>query len=291
MCDRKSCDCSVVRDLGSGPWAERRSLDHRMNGSRPPAGESMPRLPHYDSLTHQTAATSEMQGCAAKRVVKPSRRRPLVEYLEQGYRVSERYACKVLEVARATHRYEGRQEQWIELRMRMREIAQTRVRYGYRMIRVLLNREGWKVGKDLVYRLYTEEGLGLRKRPSERRRAVVHRQERFRPNGPNQVWAMDFVSDQLSDGRRFRSLTIVDIYTRESLAIEVGQSLRGEDVVRVLNRLKEQRGLPKMLFCDNGSEFTGQLMDLWAYRNGVKIDFSRSASILNERPWSRLLDS
>src|ERR1035441_4091344 len=75
--------------------------------------------------------------------------------------------------------------------------------------------------------------------------------------------------------RRFRSLTIVDIYTRKSLAIEIGQSLRGEDVVRVLNRLKEQRGLPKMLFCDNGSEFTGQLMDLWAYRNGVKIDFSR----------------
>jgi putative transposase len=79
----------------------------------------------------------------------------------------------------------------------------------------------------------------------------------------------------LPNGRRFRSLTIVDIYTRESLAIEAGQSLRGEDVVRVLNRLKKQRGLPKMLFCDNGSEFTGQLMDLWAYRNGVKIDFSR----------------
>jgi putative transposase len=189
--------------------------------------------------------------------------------------VSERHVCEVLEIGRTTYRYEGRREQWVELRMRMREIAQTRVRYGYRMIRVLLNREGWKVGKDLVYRLYKEEGLGLRKRPSGRRRAVVHRQERFKPTGPNQVWAMDFVSDQLSDGRRFRSLTVVDIYTRESLAIESGQSLRGEDVVRVLNRLKEQRGLPQMLFCDNGSEFTGQMMDLWAYRNGVKIDFSR----------------
>ncbi len=77
------------------------------------------------------------------------------------------------------------------------EIAQTRVRYGYRKIRVLLNREGWKVGKDLVYRLYKEEGLGLRKRPPGKRRAVVHRQERFRPTGPNQAWAMDFVSDQL----------------------------------------------------------------------------------------------
>ena len=144
------------------------------------------------------------------------------------------------------------------------------------MIRVLLNREGWKVGKDLVYRLYKEEGLGLRKRPTGRRRAVVHRQERFRPTGPNQVWAMDFVTDQLSDGRRFRSLTVVDLYTRESLAIESGQSLRGEDVVRVLNRLKEIRGVPQVLFCDNGAEFTGQMMDLWAYRNGVKIDFSRT---------------
>lgn len=158
--------------------------------------------------------------------------------------------------------------------MRMREIAQAWVRYGYRMIRVLLNREGWKVGRDLVYRLYKEEGLGLRKRPTGRRRAVVHRQERFKTTGPDQVWALDFVSDQLSDGRRFRSLTIVDIYTRETLKIESGQSPRGEDVVRVLNRLKEQRGLPQIPFCDNGAEFTGQMMDIWAYRDGVKIDFS-----------------
>jgi putative transposase len=167
-------------------------------------------------------------------------------------------------VARATHCYDGHQEQWIELRMRIREIAQTRVRYGYRMIRVLLNREGWKVGKDLVYRLYREEGLGLRKRPAGKRRAAVHRRERLRPTGPNQVWAMDFVADQLSDGRRIRSLTIVDIFTRESLAIEVGQSLKGGDVVRVLNQLKQHRGAPRVLFCDNGAEFTGQLMDLWA---------------------------
>lgn len=134
-------------------------------------------------------------------------------------------------MARATHRYEGRQEQWIELCMRIREIAQTRVRYGYRMIRVLLNREGWKVDKDLVYRLYKEEGLGRRKHPASKRRAAVHRQEQFKPTESNQVWAMDFVSDQLCDGRRFRALTVVDIYTCESLAIEASQSLKGEDVV------------------------------------------------------------
>ncbi|MGH9511463.1 MAG: integrase core domain-containing protein, partial [Terriglobales bacterium] len=78
-----------------------------------------------------------------------------------------------------------------------------------------------------------------------------------------------------ADGRRFRALTILDLFTRESLAIEVGQSLKGEDVVRALNVIQQQRGVPKLLFCDNGSEFTSQSMDLWAYHNQVQIDFSR----------------
>jgi putative transposase len=157
----------------------------------------------------------------------------------------------------------------------MREIAQTRVRYGYRKIRVLLNREGWKVGKKLVYRLYREEGLALRHKPRRKRRASLQRRERCRPTAPNQVWTLDFVTDQLADGRRFRALTIMDVFTRESLAIEVGQRLKGEDVVSTLNGIRRTRGVPKFLFCDNGSEFTSQIMDLWAYHNQVHIDFSR----------------
>lgn len=86
---------------------------------------------------------------------------------------------------------------------------------------------------------------------------------------------MDFVADQLADGRRFRALTVVDVYTRECVAIEVGQSLKGHDVVRVLQRSSQQRGAPQVLFCDNGSKFTSQVLDLWAYHNQVKIDFSR----------------
>jgi len=89
------------------------------------------------------------------------------------------------------------------------------------------------------------------------------------------VWNLDFVADQLVDGGRFRALTVVDMFTHESLAIEVGQSLKGEDGVRVLNRIRLDRGVPKMPFCDNGAEFTSQIMDLWAYQNGVQIDFSR----------------
>jgi putative transposase len=160
--------------------------------------------------------------------------------------------------------------------MRIREIAQARVRYGYRKIRVLLNREGWEVGKYLVYRLYKEEGLTLKRmKPAGKRKATRTREDRFKPIAPNEAWSMDFVIDQLQDGTRFRALTIVDVYTREAVAIEAGQSLKGDDVVRTLNRLKLDRGVPKVLFCDNGSEFTSQAMDLWAYRHRTKIDFSR----------------
>ncbi len=205
----------------------------------------------------------------------PSRRRPVVNYMHDTYRVSERRACRVARLAVSTFRYESRQEPRTALRMRILEIAQTRVRYGYRKIRVLLNREGWKVGKKLVYRLYREEGLTLRHKPARRRRTAMQRRERFRPTAPNQLWSLDFVADQLADGRRFRALTVLDVFTRESLAIAVGQRLKGEDVVGALNQIRGSRGVPQVLFCDNGSEFTSQIMDLWAYQNKVRIDFSR----------------
>jgi putative transposase len=104
---------------------------------------------------------------------------------------------------------------------------------------------------------------------------VKHREERFLAKGPNEAWRMDFVADQLQDGRRFRALKVVDVFTRESVAIEVGQSLKGEDVVRTLNGLKHGGQTPRLSFCDIGSEFSGQAMDLCAYQNGVKIDSSR----------------
>jgi putative transposase len=176
---------------------------------------------------------------------------------------------------RGTYRYRSHKDPRTELRMRIREIAQARVRYGYRKILALLQREGWKVGRYLVYRLYQEEGMTLRQRLRGRRRVAVNRRERPKQNGPNQVWSLDFVADQLADGRRFRALTVVDVFTRDSLAIEVGQSIKGEDVVKVLNRIQAQRGGPKILFCDNGSEFSSQAMALWAYQNSVRIDFSR----------------
>jgi putative transposase len=109
--------------------------------------------------------------------------------------------------------------------MRIREIAQTRVRYEYRKIRVLLNREGWEVGKTLVQRLYQEEGLALKQRPKRRRRAAEQRGERVRATEANQAWSLDFVADQWTEGQRFRALTIVDVFTRESLANRGGASV------------------------------------------------------------------
>ena len=150
-----------------------------------------------------------------------------------------------------------------------------RVRYGCRKIRVLLQREGWPVGQSLVRRLYREEGLTLRRTAPRKCRVAVERRERMKPAGPNQVWSLDFVSDPLADGRRFGALTVVDVYTRQSLAIEAGQSLRGKDVVQVLQRIQQERGGPRRLFCDHGSEFCSPVLDLWACQNGVKIDFSR----------------
>jgi len=199
----------------------------------------------------------------------------VVGYLGTCYRLSERRACRVAQLNRGTYRYQSHKDPRTALRMRIREIAQARVRYGYRKIRVLLNREGWKVGKAVVCRLYREEGMALKQRPKRRRRAAEQRGERARTTAANQAWSLDFVADQLTDGRRFRALTMVDVFTRESVAIEVGQALKGTNVVEALNRLRFERGIPKVLFCDNGSEFTSQILDLWAYQNGVKIDFSR----------------
>jgi putative transposase len=155
------------------------------------------------------------------------------------------------------------------------DIAQIRIRYGYRLIHVLLHREGWSAGKEQVYRLYQLEGLQLRSKRPKRRKVAVTRRERVLPRMPGEAWSMDFVSDQLANGQRFRALTVIDVFTREALMIEVGMRLRGHNVAAVCNRLVACNGAPKRIFVDNGSEFSGQLMDLWAYHHKVQIDFSR----------------
>lgn len=162
------------------------------------------------------------------------------------------------------------------IRRRMREIAATRIRYGLDRIFILLRREGWPDGRNRVYRLYKLEGLNLRSKRPKRSRSCAHRLERPKINNIDQCWSMDFVSDQLFDGRRFRALTVVDNYSRKCLAIHVGKSIKGTDVVQVMEQIKNtQQILPNRIQVDNGSEFISKAFDQWAYENKITLDFSR----------------
>ena len=161
------------------------------------------------------------------------------------------------------------------LRMKIRDYAQSHVKYGYLRIHVLLRREGLPVNKKRVYRLYRLEGLNLRRKYTRRKVVSAPRIEPPRESRANESWAMDFVSDQLFDGRRFRSLTLIDSYTRECLAIHADKAIRGTDVVDTLEHLKRTRGVPQVIRVDNGPEFISKALDLWAYQEGVRLHFSR----------------
>ena len=168
-----------------------------------------------------------------------------------AYRVSERRACGVIKISRSSHRYVSQWKDDRALRLRIREIAATRVRYGYLRIHILLRREGWRVNHKRVYRIYREEGLNLRRKRPRRHVSGSRRMDRPQVDCPNACWSMDFVCDSLFNGRRFRALTIVDNYSRECPAIEVGKSIKGSDVVAVMDRVVQNRGIPKRIQCDN----------------------------------------
>ena len=158
--------------------------------------------------------------------------------------------------------------------MRIRDVAAARGHYGDRRGHVLLQREGWHVNHKRVYRLYRLEGLSLRLQ-TRKKRVSAPRAIYPAPSAPKQRWSMDFMSDSLYDGRRFRSLTLVDTMRRESPAIEVARSFSGQHVTEVLDRLAQRIGLPKAIQVDNGSECTSKALDEWAARNTVKLLFSR----------------
>jgi putative transposase len=200
-------------------------------------------------------------------VVSPQLRREAVLVMQMEVELSQRRACGLMEMHRASCRYRQQRPEDGRLRARLRELAEERRRFGYRRLLVLLLREGWWVNHKRVYRLYVEEKLGLRRKRGRKRSGV--RQPLAQPLAANQVWSVDFMSDALSTGRRFRTLNIVDDYTRECLAIEVDTSLGGGRVVRVLEELKVRRGLPQHIRSDNGPEFVSRAVDQWAYEQGL----------------------
>ena len=189
--------------------------------------------------------------------------------------VSERRACRVLKAPRSTHQYKPTRDDQANLKKRIKEIAETRVRYGYRRIHVLLRREGWNVNPKRIYRLYRELGLQLRNKTPKRRVKAKLREDRVIATHSNETWAMDFVHDQLVTGNKIRILTIVDTFSRYSPATDPRFNYKGEDVVQTLERVCRKIGYPKSIRVDNGSEFISRDLDLWAYQKGVALDFSR----------------
>lgn len=194
--------------------------------------------------------------------------------MRQAYQLSERRACGLIGITRWSNRYESRRDPQTELRMRLRELAGSRVRYGYRRLTVMLRREGWAVNAKRVYRLYRQETLQMRtvKRAKRAAHVRVPLPEAARRN---ERWSMDFVSDRLADGHWFRILTVLDQYTRECLCAYADRSQTGEKVVEQMKRLAAVRGAPVSITTDNGGEFAGRAMETWAYQAGVKLDFIR----------------
>ena len=190
-----------------------------------------------------------------------------------------------LGVDRSSIRYRSVRPDQTPLRLRIRDLSQTRVRYGYFRIYILLRREGWLVNHKRVYRLYREDGLSLRLKRPRRHVSAAGRERQPAAGAPNELWSMDFVSDALFDGRRLRALTVVDAYTREALTIEVDQGIKGEQVVDAVTRIAVtriavtriavRRGAPRTIRVDNGPEFVSKALDRWAYENAVTLDFSR----------------
>ena len=205
-------------------------------------------------------------------MVKPAARREAVRHLRKGYAVSLRRACGLMSLCPSSYYYQAQPRDDGDLREALKEAAAKRRRWGYRMLTVLMRRQGFTDNHKRIYRIYREEGLQVpvrRKRKTARWRgkrpeAALHRNDR---------WSMDFMSDQLACGRRIRTLNIVDDHTRECLAIEVDVGIGSGRVCRVLDRLIAERGQPRRLLTDNGPEFTGKALDRWGYEQRVQLEF------------------
>ena len=194
--------------------------------------------------------------------MKPAAQRKAVEHVRQLFAISERRACFILAVDRTSMRYAHRRSDDGDLRSRLREIALERRRFGYRRLGIMLAREGIVMNHNKLLRLYREENLRVRRRRG-RKRAMGTRAPMALPQAPNQRWSLDFVSDTLACGRRFRMLAVVDDFTRECLALVADTSLSGARVGRELDAIIAVRGKPLMIVSDNGTELTSLAILRW----------------------------
>ena len=197
-----------------------------------------------------------------------------VSCIRESLGLSERKACLLVNLSVTAYRYQPETDNDDVIRKRLRELAEQRKRFGSPRLHILLKREHLVINHKRTERIYREEGLALR-RKRRRKGAAGARIVLPAAQRPNEHWSMDFVSDSIVTGRRFRALTVVDNYSRECPVIEVDTSLGGARVINVLERLSETRGLPEVITLDNGPEFAGKALDEWAYRRQVKLNFIR----------------
>jgi putative transposase len=200
-----------------------------------------------------------------------------VPELVQRFGSTQRQALRVVSLSSSVYFYRSTARDAQALTMRIKEIAHTRVHYGYRRIHVLLKREGYKDNVKRIYRLYREQRLSLRHKRPKRNKAAQARQPKAIADYANQMWSMDFVADNLFDGKKLRMLTVVDCFTRESLAIHVGQSLKGEDVVRVVDAITARRGAPQSIKTENEVSVKANLRSKLSEAAGTTTAASSSA--------------
>lgn len=208
-------------------------------------------------------------------------RREVVRQLQE-LGLSERQARRLVGMSASTLRYQPRDDGNGKLRERLTQLAGQHRRHGYRMLHNRLRFDGWAINVKRTYRIYREEGLMVRKR-RRKKLPVPERQPLVRPTQPNEVWSMDFVFDELANGRRVKTLTVVDDCSKEVVQIAVDTSIPALYVARVLDQVAAQRGLPKVIRTDNGPEFAGRTMQAWAARNGVELRFTQRYEIWVQR--------
>lgn len=205
-------------------------------------------------------------------MVKPAAKRALISYAQSTYGISTRRACGLFNLNESSWYYQPKKRDDEALRTALTTYATNNQGWGYRGLMDWLVRDGFTDNHKRVYRIYAEEGLQLGRR--KRRQKSKYRGSKLdEPTELNELWTMDFLSDQLMDGRVVRFLVVLDVYSRRCLALEADTSIGGQRVARVLDRLVSEHGTPKVIGTDNGPEFRSRHMDQWAYQNGVKLHF------------------
>lgn len=206
-------------------------------------------------------------------MVGPQAKREAIKFLIDNKNFKPYRAYKLVGLRASTYYYKKvNQRDDLKLKEKILEVAQKRIRWGCSRIYEIIRREGFKDNYKRIERLYAQMGLSIRKRPKKKMRDHL-RLVLPEPQKPNHIWSMDFVSETLFDQRRFRCFNIVDDFTRENILIYPDRSIKSEKLVNIFNQLKQTRGLPKMIVCDNGPEFISQNLDIWAYQNKVELKF------------------